>query len=673
MGCINSKEVEEEPPAAAGGFGRSVSGRKLGNPSDCGESRKEERVEDRGWELRKSRKESSASHGRGSFSFRLGFSHRYVDAEQVSAGWPPWLSAAAVGPPAGEAIHGWVPLRADSFEKLEKIGQGTYSSVFRAREVETGRLVALKKVRFDNFQPESVRFMAREILILRRLDHPNIMKLEGLITSGSSSSIYLVFDYMEHDLAGLVSSPEIKFSEAQVKCYMRQLLSAIEHCHLRGIMHRDIKVSNILVNDEGILKLGDFGLANIVNSKNKQSLTSRVVTLWYRPPELLMGSTSYGVSVDLWSVGCVFAELFLKKPVLKGRTEVEQLHKIFKLCGSPSEEYWKKSKLPHATMFKPQHPYESSLRERCKDVPATALDLIETFLSVEPYQRGTASSALISQYFRTPPLACDPSTLPKYPPNKEIDAKNREDVLRRKPGIRHTGASRKPRKSRKTLQQQNLISKLAQKEEAQENAQIGRRNNVTNNDAQIIKDKGGHLRRDSFKPSFDTVSETYQMLSTQQGDSAFSGPIPVSASSGFAWAAVRRKDDVASAISDGSKSQFSALDPSFAKSTYGLPKLANQDHVLQRVDSKREMRKQQRNLSNPPDSFDSSDLYSQDISRLAVLAKSMDYEDDENHIEFSGPLLLRPHRMDELLHRNENQIRLANRKSRFERGKIMET
>lgn len=161
-------------------------------------------------------------------------------------------------------------------------------------------------------------------------------------------------------------------------------------------------------------------------------------------------------------------------------------------------------------------------------------------------------------------------------------------------------------------------------QEVQENTQIGRRNNVTNNDAQIIKDKGGHLRRDSFKPSFDTVSETYQMMSTQQGDSAFSGPIPVSASSGFAWAAVRRKDDVTSAISDGSKSQFSALDPSFAKSTYGLPKLANQDHVLHGVNSKREMRKQQRNLSNPPDSFDSSDLYhSQDISRLAVLAKSM--------------------------------------------------
>ncbi|KAG0458488.1 hypothetical protein HPP92_023645 [Vanilla planifolia] len=134
---------------------------------------------------------------------------------------------------------------------------------------------------------------------------------------------------MEHDLAGLSSSPDIKFTEEQVKCYMQQLLSGLQHCHSHGIIHRDIKGANLLVSNEGVLKIADFGLANFKHPENKLPLTSRVVTLWYRPPELLLGSTDYEASVDLWSVGCVFAELFVKKPILQGRTEVEQLHKIF--------------------------------------------------------------------------------------------------------------------------------------------------------------------------------------------------------------------------------------------------------------------------------------------------------------------------------------------------------
>ncbi|KAK3159813.1 hypothetical protein QOZ80_1BG0051380 [Eleusine coracana subsp. coracana] len=351
---------------------------------------------------------------------------RTVEGEQVAAGWPPWLVAVAP-----EAVRGWVPRRAESFEKLDKIGQGTYSNVYRARDLEKEKIVALKKVRFDNLEPESVKFMAREILILRRLDHPNVIKLEGLVTSRMSCSLYLVFEYMEHDLAGLASFPGAKFTESQVKCYMQQLLRGLEHCHSRHILHRDIKGSNLLIDNRGILKIADFGLASFFDPEQRHPLTSRVVTLWYRPPELLLGATNYGVAVDLWSAGCILAELYAGKPIMPGRTEVEQLHKIFKLCGSPSEDYWRKSKLPHATIFKPQHPYARRVSETFKDFPSPALGLVDVLLSVDPADRGTASSALQSEFFTTKPYACNPSSLPRYPPSKEFDAKRREEELRR--------------------------------------------------------------------------------------------------------------------------------------------------------------------------------------------------------------------------------------------------
>ncbi|KAL9382382.1 hypothetical protein Peur_025417 [Populus x canadensis] len=340
--------------------------------------------------------------------------------------WPQWLTAAA-----GEAVKGWLPRRADSFEKLDKIGQGTYSTVFKARDLETGKIVAMKKVRFVNMDPESVRFMAREIVILRRLDHLNVMKLEGIVTSRMSGSLYLVFEYMEHDLAGLAANPSIKYTEAQIKCYMQQLLRGLEHCHKHGVLHRDIKGSNLLINNDGVLKIADFGLATSYQPDQSLPLTSRVVTLWYRAPELLLGATEYGPAIDMWSAGCILAELFLGKPIMPGRTEVEQMHKIFKLCGSPSEAYWTKKKFPHATSFKPQQPYIRRIAETFKNFPPSALPLVDKLLSMEPQDRGSATSALRSEFFRIEPLPSDPSSLPKYPPSKELDAKMRDQEARR--------------------------------------------------------------------------------------------------------------------------------------------------------------------------------------------------------------------------------------------------
>uniref|UniRef100_A0A0D9VH58 [RNA-polymerase]-subunit kinase n=1 Tax=Leersia perrieri TaxID=77586 RepID=A0A0D9VH58_9ORYZ len=343
--------------------------------------------------------------------------------EHVIAGWPSWLTSVA-----GEVVAGWLPRRADTFERLDKIGQGTYSNVYKARDLDTGKIVALKRVRFVNMDPESVRFMAREIHVLRRLStgaHPNVVRLEGIVTSRLSHSLYLVFEYMDHDLAGLAATPGLRFTEPQVKCFMAQILSGLKHCHDRGVLHRDIKGANLLIDGDGVLKIADFGLATFFDPVRPQPLTSRVVTLWYRPPELLLGATDYGVAVDLWSTGCILAELLVGKPILPGQTEIEQLHKIFKLCGSPSEEYWGKAKLPDVTLFKPQRPYRRKIAETFRDLSPAALDLLDTLLAIEPSHRGTAAAALHSDFFRTEPLACEPASLPKFPPSKEYDAKLR--------------------------------------------------------------------------------------------------------------------------------------------------------------------------------------------------------------------------------------------------------
>ncbi|CAL1382043.1 unnamed protein product [Linum trigynum] len=443
MGCVLGREVSssvvsESKEAAAKNNLSAQSSRNLEENSNVSVAKTESNVTIETSQNEESQKEDNKVGGgdnkkpkgesrrRSKPNPRLSNPPKHLHGEQVAAGWPPWLSAVC-----GEALNGWIPRRADTFEKIDKIGSGTYSNVYKARDLLTGKVVALKKVRFDNLEPESVKFMAREILILRRLDHTNVVKLEGLVTSRMSCSLYLVFEYMDHDLAGLAASPDVKFTEPQVKCYMHQLLSGLEHCHKRGVLHRDIKGSNLLIDNEGVLRIADFGLASFFDPNRKHPMTSRVVTLWYRPPELLLGATDYGVGVDLWSAGCILAELLAGKPIMPGRTEVEQLHKIYKLCGSPSDEYWKKSKLPNATLFKPREPYRRSIRETFKDFPPSSFPLIETLLAIDPAERQTATAALKSEFFMTEPYACEPSSLPKYPPSKEIDAKRRDDEARR--------------------------------------------------------------------------------------------------------------------------------------------------------------------------------------------------------------------------------------------------
>ncbi|XP_010027349.1 probable serine/threonine-protein kinase At1g54610 [Eucalyptus grandis] len=321
-------------------------------------------------------------------------------------GWPKWL----LDNVNKDFLAGLVPKSADSYDKLAKVGHGTYSNVYKARDRDTRKIVALKKVRFDTTEPESVKFMAREIMILQKLDHPNVIKLEGIATSRMQYSLYLVFDFMQYDLTKIICRPGLRLSEPQIKCYMHQLLSGLHHCHEKGILHRDIKASNLLIDKSGMLKLADFGLAKFFNPNEKRQLTSRVVTLWYRAPELLLGSTDYGVGIDLWSAGCLLAEMFLGRPFMPGKTEVEQLHRIFKLCGAPSEDYWKRNKLQ--TTYRPPSHYQPSYRETFKDFPSSSFGLLTKLLALDPAYRGTAASALKNDFFSSSPLACDLSGLP---------------------------------------------------------------------------------------------------------------------------------------------------------------------------------------------------------------------------------------------------------------------
>ncbi|XP_074570961.1 protein IMPAIRED IN BABA-INDUCED STERILITY 1-like [Curcuma longa] len=687
MGCVASKNAVSVTPVAdssgilknhrkrAGPTVASSRRHRIGEGTENGQPEREEE---------KSRLESGengkvSSDNTNLQSLRLRNLHKYIEGEQVAAGWPSWLSAVA-----GEAIQGWVPRKADSFEKLEKVGQGTYSSVFRARDLDTGKMVALKKVRFDNFEPESVRFMAREIKILRTLDHPNIMKLEGLIASRLSCSLYLVFEYMEHDLAGLSTSPDIVLSESQVKCYMYQLLSALEHCHSRSVIHRDIKGANLLVDNNGILKMADFGLANFCRPGHKYPLTSRVVTLWYRPPELLLGSTDYEATVDLWSVGCVFAEMFVGKPILQGRTEVEQLHKIFRLCGSPPEEYWKKSKLPHATIFKPHRPYQSSLYGTFQNLPRTAVSLLETFLSVEPYKRGSASSALGSEYFRTMPYACESSSLPKYSPTKEMDIKNREEARRRRVAGRPE-AMRRPLKADRTSRQSGGLSKLADsKKDKQLNAEATEHNE--HKDPPRVDGEGRLFVDLQSIPSIKKPDEGRHMKHNSEQDIVFSGPLQVSTSSGFSWARRQREDDAhkkSHSRRNSKRNLSTARDPSGIENVKSkLECKGPQDGDLHHAGFKHHesqelakiaMLKRWAQLEHPG-SFDASEAFpSQDFSEAlyngdpSSLRHNLLGFHNQDRVEFSGPLLSQTHKVDELLQKHERQIRQAVRRSWFQR------
>ncbi|XVF08741.1 hypothetical protein REPUB_Repub07fG0029100 [Reevesia pubescens] len=253
------------------------------------------------------------------------------------------LSDLDVEEPVGRGMNMLLGCRSVfEYEKLNKISEGTYGIVYRAKDKKTGEIVALKKVKIlDRRDSEEYGFpltSLREINILASFNHPSIVKVKEVVVD-DHDNVYMVMEYMEHDFKGLMDSMKRPFSTSDVKCLMLQLLEGVKYLHDNWVLHRDLKTSNLLLNNQGELKICDFGMARQYGSPLKP-YTTKVVTQWYRAPELLLGAKKYSTGVDMWSVGCIMAELLAKVPLFKGTTEIDQLRKIFDSLGTPSEKIW---------------------------------------------------------------------------------------------------------------------------------------------------------------------------------------------------------------------------------------------------------------------------------------------------------------------------------------------
>ena len=339
--------------------------------------------------------------------------------------------------PSGQPrFHGCSSIK--RYNIVSKLGEGTFGEVYKAVSLKTNRTVALKKILMHHEKEGFPITALREIKLLKLLSHPNILKLEEVVVERKKEEgnrraiLYMVTPYMDHDLSGLLENPAVRFSEPQIKCYMLQLLQGLQFLHASKILHRDMKAANLLINNEGVLQIADFGLARPYDDpapepgkgggEATRDYTTMVVTRWYRPPELLLHLRHYTTAVDMWGVGCVFGEMFKGRPILMGNSDLDQVQKIFALVGSPTEDNmpgW--SLLPGCDGVTTFEQKPNALHQAFREQGSSAISLLNELLKLDWRKRINAIDAIKHPYFTHVPLPAKPGDLPRFEDSHELD------------------------------------------------------------------------------------------------------------------------------------------------------------------------------------------------------------------------------------------------------------
>ncbi|XP_048872278.1 cyclin-dependent kinase 17-like isoform X3 [Brienomyrus brachyistius] len=286
----------------------------------------------------------------------------------------------------------------ETYIKLDKLGEGTYATVYKGRSKLTDNLVALKEIRLEHEEGAPCTAI-REVSLLKDLKHANIVTLHDIIHT--DKCLTLVFEYLEKDLKQYMDDCGSIMSVHNAKIFLFQLLRGLAYCHRRKVLHRDLKPQNLLINDKGELKLADFGLARAKSVPTK-TYSNEVVTLWYRPPDVLLGSTEYSTPIDMWGVGCIFYEMVTGRPLFPGSTVEDELHLIFRVLGTPTEKTWPGiSNIEEFKTFKFPRYYAESLVKHAPRIDSDGHNLLSQLLQFGAKKRISAEEALRHSYFHS--------------------------------------------------------------------------------------------------------------------------------------------------------------------------------------------------------------------------------------------------------------------------------